>query len=129
MASELRVNTLKDASGNNSVGMSYVNNGSAKAHLMYDHVSTAIDGSFNISSVSDDNTGRHEPSFTSNVALGFATTASSPNTSSGQNDTSVRGKGNSITAQNTSGYLILTYTSTTATDMNLDASITMGDLV
>jgi len=100
-----------------------------KARLMYDHVNTTIDGSFNISSVSDDNTGRHEPSFTSNVALGFATTASSPNTSSGQNDTSVRGKGNSITTQNTSGYLILTYTSTTATDMNLDASITVGELV
>ena len=30
MASELRVNTLKDASGNNSVGMSYVAEGSAK---------------------------------------------------------------------------------------------------
>ena len=31
MASELRVNTLKDASGNNSVGMSTVAGGSAKA--------------------------------------------------------------------------------------------------
>ena len=28
MASELRVNTLKDASGNNSIGMSYVAEGS-----------------------------------------------------------------------------------------------------
>ena len=27
MASELRVNTLKDASGNNSIGMSYVAEG------------------------------------------------------------------------------------------------------
>ena len=31
MASELRVNTLKDASGNNSVGMSTVAEGSAKS--------------------------------------------------------------------------------------------------
>ena len=30
MASELRVNTLKDASGNNSVAMSYVADGNAK---------------------------------------------------------------------------------------------------
>ena len=30
MASELRVNTLKDASGNNSVGMSFVAEGSVK---------------------------------------------------------------------------------------------------
>ena len=31
MASELRVNTLKDASGNNSIATSFVANGSAKA--------------------------------------------------------------------------------------------------
>ena len=34
MASELRVNTLKDASGNNSVGMSTVANGSAKQWVL-----------------------------------------------------------------------------------------------
>ena len=125
--STLKVDTLVAADGTSPVTLTKQE--VPKARLMYDHVNTTIDGSFNISSVSDDNTGRHEPSFTSNVALGFATTASSPNTSSGQNDTSVRGKGNSITTQNTSGYLILTYTSTTATDMNLDASITVGELV
>ena len=31
MASELRVNTLKDASGNNSIATSFVANGSVKA--------------------------------------------------------------------------------------------------
>ena len=31
MASELRVNTLKDASGNNSIATSFVASGSAKA--------------------------------------------------------------------------------------------------
>jgi hypothetical protein len=31
MASELRVNTLKDASGNNSIATSFVAGGSAKA--------------------------------------------------------------------------------------------------
>jgi len=103
--------------------------GLAKAHLMYDHTNTNIDGSFNISSVTDDATGRHQGNFTSNLSLGFATTASSPNTSSGQNDTSVRGVGNSVTTQATTGYLVLTYTSTTERDMELDASITMGDLV
>ena len=36
MASELRVNTLKDAAGNNSVGMSYVAEGSAKAWVTFD---------------------------------------------------------------------------------------------
>ena len=33
MASELRVNTLKDASGNNSIATSFVASGSAKAWM------------------------------------------------------------------------------------------------
>ena len=36
MASELRVNTLKDASGNNSIGLSYVAEGSAKTWGEFD---------------------------------------------------------------------------------------------
>ena len=53
MASELRVNTLKDASGNNSVGMSTVANGSAKAWADVSSV-TAVGDSLNISSLTDD---------------------------------------------------------------------------
>ena len=59
MASELRVNTLKDASGNNSIGMSYVANGSAKAWLnlngsaTFDVSDTEINDSFNIGSTVD----------------------------------------------------------------------------
>ena len=59
MASELRVNTLKDASGNNSVAVSTVFNGSAKAWVKFDgSVSTpaALD-SFNHSSITDGGTG------------------------------------------------------------------------
>jgi len=40
MASELRVNTLKDASGNNSVATSVVSNGSLKAWRKYTCVTT-----------------------------------------------------------------------------------------
>jgi hypothetical protein len=58
MASELRVNTLKDAAGNNSVAMEYVANGSAKAWLNINQTSTqAIRDSFNISSIADNGTG------------------------------------------------------------------------
>ena len=58
MASELRVNTLKDASGNNSVGMSTVAEGSAKAWVDYTTVSsTAISDSFNVTSLTDNGTG------------------------------------------------------------------------
>ena len=61
MASELRVNTLKDASGNNSIATSFVANGSAKA---WDNNNTGSGGSltstdsFNISSRTDVATGR-----------------------------------------------------------------------
>lgn len=56
MASELRVNTLKDASGNNSVGLSYVANGSAKAWV-FGSSSAGLNDSFSISSGTDHGTG------------------------------------------------------------------------
>ena len=66
MASELRVNTLKDASGNNSIGLSYVAQGSAKAWVNFDGGSvdgtadlTGVNDSFNISSLVDNDTGEH----------------------------------------------------------------------
>ena len=58
MASELRVNTLKDASGNNSVAMQYVAEGSAKAWINFNATGTAaIRDSLNHSSLTDNGTG------------------------------------------------------------------------
>jgi len=57
MASELRVDTLKDASGNNSVGLSYVANGSAKAHAYLSDGGTESN-TLNISGLTDDSSGR-----------------------------------------------------------------------
>ena len=58
MASELRVNTLKDASGNNSVGMSFVAEGTAKAWMSFNGTgSAALRDSFNPSSLTDNSTG------------------------------------------------------------------------
>ena len=68
MASELRVDTLKDASGANSIGLSYVANGSAKAWLQYNQTTPAVAGSFNVSSISDDSTGIFSPSLTSSLS-------------------------------------------------------------
>jgi hypothetical protein len=58
MASELRVNTLKDAAGNNSVAMQYVAGGSARAWLNFnlDGTHTARD-SLNLSSLTDNGVG------------------------------------------------------------------------
>jgi len=66
MASELRVNTLKDASGNNSIATSFVAGGSAKAWSNFNGTGTpALRDSFNISSISDDAAGKYTTSYTS----------------------------------------------------------------
>jgi hypothetical protein len=58
MASELRVDTLKDAAGNNSVGMAYVAGGSAKAWMQYTTIgTTAAQDSLNVASVTDNGSG------------------------------------------------------------------------
>jgi hypothetical protein len=65
MASELRVNTLKDASGNNSVATSVVFNGSSKAWLRFNGTGTvAINDSYNVASLTDDGTGDYHYNFT-----------------------------------------------------------------
>ena len=70
MASELRVNTLKDASGNNSIATSFVAGGSAKSWLAFDGTATtpAARGSFNHSSITDNDTGDFTNNFTSSLA-------------------------------------------------------------
>ena len=68
MASELRVNTLKDASGNNSVATSFVASGSAKAWINFNGQSTpAARDSFNIASLTDNGTGDYTLVLTSSM--------------------------------------------------------------
>ena len=89
MASELRVNTLKDASGNNSIATSFVAGGSAKHWCMIANGGTpSISNSLNASSVSDDATGNFTISLssamenTNQAALGMVSnSASNPSTS------------------------------------------------
>ena len=72
MASELRVNTLKDASGNNSVGMSYVAEGSGKEWHYFDgNTSNTIRDSFNLSSATDQGTGDYLFFYTNNMNSAF----------------------------------------------------------
>tara|TARA_R100001509_G_scaffold74638_1_gene41624 strand:- start:29 stop:415 length:387 start_codon:yes stop_codon:yes gene_type:complete len=70
MASILRVNTLTDASSNNSVPMATVASGSAKAWLNYNQATPASVDSFSISSVTDSTTGQYKI----NVSSAFANT-------------------------------------------------------
>lgn len=65
MASELRVNTLKDASGNNSVATSFVAGGSAKSWINFDGTGTpAARDSLNHASITDNGTGDYTLAFT-----------------------------------------------------------------
>ena len=68
MASELRVNTLKDAAGNNSIATSFVAGGSAKAWSSYSGSGTTFRDSFNCASAVDNGTG----DFTYNITNGFS---------------------------------------------------------
>tara|TARA_R110000772_G_scaffold253768_1_gene369538 strand:+ start:253 stop:627 length:375 start_codon:yes stop_codon:yes gene_type:complete len=68
MASELRVNTLKDAAGNNSIATSFVASGSAKAWSSYSGSGTTFRDSFNCASAVDNGTG----DFTYNITNGFS---------------------------------------------------------
>ena len=65
MASELRVNTLKDASGNNSIATSVLFNGSAKAWVKHNNAA-ALQDSHNIASGTDDGTGDYTYAHTNN---------------------------------------------------------------
>ena len=68
MASILRVNTLTDASGNNSIATSVVFNGSAKAWFRVNGTGTpAFTDNFNGSSVTDNGTGDYTVTVTNNM--------------------------------------------------------------
>ena len=66
MASELRVNTLKDTSGNNSIATSVLFGGTAKAWATH-NASASVTDSYNQSSISDTGTGHFGLNFTSNM--------------------------------------------------------------
>ena len=69
MASILRVNTLTDASSNNSIATSVLFNGSAKAWIKFDMSSSFTnEDSFNVSSLDDDGSGDFGLNFSNNMA-------------------------------------------------------------
>ena len=78
MASELRVNTLKDASGNNSVATSVVAQGSLKGFAFYTQSTDTLGSTFNIASATDNATGEVYLNLTNNV-----NTEDEPHTGSG----------------------------------------------
>ena len=115
MASELRVNTLKDASGNNSVATSFVAGGSAKAWVNFNGESTlSVRDSLNIGSVTDNGTGN----YTNNFSSAFAAATYNTTTSGG---------GNLIYLDTSYGYTTSAKTFRSAYPSNTSGSITVTD--
>ena len=85
MASELRVNTLKDAAGNNSIGMSYVAEGSAKVWINFNGTGTiATRASINVTSITDGGTGLYTVTIANDMGnVNYSTTGAA-----GENDDS-----------------------------------------
>ncbi len=67
MASILRVNTLTDASSNNSIATSVLHNGTAKAWSLT-AADASLDDSYNFSSGTDNGTGDYTVAFSSNMS-------------------------------------------------------------
>ena len=85
MASELRVNTLKDAAGNNINVMSYVAEGSAKVWINFNGTGTiATRDSFNVTSITDGGTGLYTVTIANDMGnVNYSTTGAA-----GENDDS-----------------------------------------
>lgn len=68
MASILRVNTLTDASSNNSTAMSTINQGTAKAWINFNGTGTiAARDSFNVASLTDEGVGAYQTNLTTSL--------------------------------------------------------------
>ena len=70
MASILRVNTITDASSNNSTATSTVFSGTAKAFCRADNAA-GLRNTFNIASGTDNGTGNYTYTFTNNMSSNF----------------------------------------------------------
>ena len=69
MASELRVNTIKDASGNNSIATSFIAEGSAKVWVNFDGTAGSLSprDSHNVTSLTDNGTGDYTVTIASDM--------------------------------------------------------------
>ena len=130
MASILRVDTLTDASSNNSIGMSYVAEGSAKSWINQDGTASgaAARDSFNIGSVTDNGSGSYTPAFTNN--MGNANWSGQISANNGTTDVSgAHDYGFAIVDRATGTYRIdIENASNTQTDLSLRDTIIHGDL-
>ena len=125
MASELRVNTLKDAAGANSVGMAYVAGGSAKAWIYgtYSGGAPSDGNSFNVSSLVDNGVGQLQINFSNSFGGGdYAVNANS------RQSTNVDASQNILINSASQAEPIFYESATTATDPSHFYCVMHGDL-
>ena len=141
MASELRVDTLKDSSGNNSIGMAYVAGGSSKAWVNFNGTGTiAARDSLNLSSLTDNAAGDYTVTFSS--ALGntnyaptgmqqIGITSTDAALTSVMIRTNTNASGTATTMTTTANRIVTKYVSTSNLNENDSAIVTYktdGDL-
>ena len=128
MASILRVNTLTDASSNNSTAMSTINQGTAKAWINLNGTGTiATRDSFNVSSIADQGTGDTRIT----VSSAFATTDYCTTASGGELASSYNGglrAGSCYMVSTTVAGVAMSFQNGGASDCVINCSHILGDL-
>ena len=131
MASELRVNTLKDASGNNSVAMSTVTGGVSKSFVNFDMAGTTARDSFNLSSLTDRATGKFTITLSSAHTdanygcVGYTNAYAADGFSGGM---SMGVHSNFEVTSTASAYAIASYNGSSYIDSKHNSTATFGDL-
>ena len=130
MTSALHVDTIAAKNGTDPVTLTKQE--ATKSRLMYDQTNVEIDGSFNVSSVTDIQTGNYAVPFTNNLSLGYSIQAGHAHMQNFQNECAIRGYNASAygsnTVQTTNGYNVINAVGTSAQDAALCSSMTVGDL-
>ena len=128
MASILRVNTLTDASSNNSTAMSTINQGTAKTWLRMNGSGTpAIDDSFNVTSITDQATGNYRVTIATDMAnANYSAVTGAGGASSNNTLMNCATPGDALAAGTID--LDLQYAHTTADDPQIISLSIFGDL-
>jgi hypothetical protein len=126
MASELRVNTLKDASGNNSVATSFIFAGTAKAWCTH-NAAVSVTDSFNVSNTLDTGTGHFGIAFTSNM-VNDDYCGSGSNIGSDNDFATGMVSDGAVVLTSRMDYQFRNYDTVNATDQDFQRVITHGDL-
>ena len=129
MASILRVNTLTDASSNNSVATSVVFNGTAKAWVHFDQTDHSIYDNYNIGSITDKAQGETTLTFTSNMSAANWSASFYANASGSSGDSQFgAGMSGNIGLRTTTGFLFEGYNGVTMIDSKHSDTQVFGDL-